>query len=49
MAGLVNLDDFVITFLDRFFSCELMESKVHKLINMKQGKIFVEEYSLNLT
>ncbi|KAF3645983.1 putative hyoscyamine 6-dioxygenase-like [Capsicum annuum] len=39
-------DEFVEAFLDRFFPLELREAKVEEFINIKQGKMSVQEYTL---
>ncbi|KAF3651788.1 putative protein fluG-like [Capsicum annuum] len=39
-------DEFVEAFLDRFFPLELREAKEEEFINLKQGKMSVQEYAL---
>ncbi|XP_047263644.1 uncharacterized protein LOC124896149 [Capsicum annuum] len=38
--------DFVEAFLNQFFPQELRESKVEELMNLKQGKMSVKDYTL---
>ncbi|XP_047263628.1 uncharacterized protein LOC124896136 [Capsicum annuum] len=40
-------DEFVEAFLDRFFPMELREAKEKEFINVKQGKMSIQEYTLN--
>lgn len=48
-AGLLEWDEFVATFIHRFFPLKLRETKVHEFINLKQGEMTVREYSLKLS
>lgn len=45
----VELETFMSTFLSRFFSRELRESKLEQLLHLKQGNLSVKEYSLKFT
>ena len=42
----VTFDLFKEAFMERFFPREMRQSKVEKLMNLKQGSITVREYSL---
>lgn len=46
-AGPIEKEEFVNTFLDRFFPLELREVKVLEFINLNHGNIILQEYSLN--
>ena len=48
-GGMVTLEVFKKTFLDRFFPREMRESKVVEFINLRQGGMSVHEYSLKFT
>lgn len=37
---------FQDAFLDRFFSCEIIENKAKEFVNLRQGSIIVMEYYL---
>lgn len=45
-AGHVRLEFFRKTFLDRFFPREKREANVEEFINLRQGGMSVQEYSL---
>ena len=40
-------DEFVEAFLDRFFPLELRKTKAEEFLNLKQGKMSVQEYTLS--
>ncbi|KAF3685344.1 hypothetical protein FXO37_00715 [Capsicum annuum] len=48
-AGLIEWEEFVTAFLERFFPQELREAKVLEFINLRQGNMTVKEYSLKFT
>jgi len=48
-ANPLDWDKFKGAFLDRFFPFELRETKVQEFINLKQGIMSVNEYSLKFT
>jgi len=47
--GPIEWEVFEKAFLDRFFPLELREAKMQEFINLKQGRLSVQEYSLNFT
>lgn len=48
-AGPTEWEVFKKAFLDRFFPGELREAKVEEFINLKQGNMSVQEYTLKFT
>ncbi|XP_049358702.1 uncharacterized protein LOC125823361 [Solanum verrucosum] len=48
-AGPIEWETFKLAFLDRFFPWELREAKLEEFINLKQGNMSVNEYSLRFT
>ncbi|WMV13628.1 hypothetical protein MTR67_007013 [Solanum verrucosum] len=48
-AGPTNWEVFKKAFLDRFFPREMREVKVEEFINLRQGGMSVQEYSLKFT
>ncbi|WMV58706.1 hypothetical protein MTR67_052091, partial [Solanum verrucosum] len=48
-AGPINWEVFKKVFLDRFFPYEKREVKVEEFINLRQGSMSVQEYSLKFT
>lgn len=48
-VGLIEWDEFVISFLDKLFSLELRESKVQECINQKEDNMSMKECSLKFT
>lgn len=42
-ARTIEWDEFVTTFLDRFFSLELRDAKVQEFIKLKQGNISMKK------
>ena len=48
-TGPVELEEFSIAFLDRFFLLELREAKVLDFINLRQSSISVRDYPLRCT
>ncbi|WMV58487.1 hypothetical protein MTR67_051872 [Solanum verrucosum] len=48
-AGPIEWEVFKSTFLDRFFPQEFRDAKVEEFINLRQGGMNVQEYSLKFT
>ena len=48
-AGPIEWEEFVTTFLDKFFPQELRKAKVLEFINLRKGNMTVREYSLRFT
>ena len=46
-SGPLEWEEFKETFLERYFPCEKREVKIEEFINLRQGSMSVEEYSLN--
>ncbi|XP_049381296.1 uncharacterized protein LOC125845822 [Solanum stenotomum] len=48
-AGHIAWEEFKRAFLSKYFPCEKREVKVEEFINLRQGTMSVEEYSLKFT
>ncbi|KAK4724047.1 hypothetical protein R3W88_026826 [Solanum pinnatisectum] len=48
-AGPINWEVFKETFLGRFFPCEKRKAKVEEFVNLRQGNMNAQEYSLKFT
>ena len=48
-SGPIEWKDFKEAFLERYFPYEKREVKVEEFINLRQGNMSVEDYSLKLT
>lgn len=48
-AGLIEWKVFETSFFDRFFPLKLCEAKMQDLINLEQGRMSVQEYSVKFT
>ena len=47
--GLAYFEEFKDAFLDRFFPLEWREKKMVEFMNLRQGEMSVQEYSLKFT
>lgn len=48
-ADLINWNVFQIAYLNRFFPCEMRDTKVEKFMNLKKYSMLVKEYSPKFT
>ena len=48
-SGLIEWEEFKKAFHGKYFPCERREVKVEEFINLKQGHMSVEEYSLKFS